>query len=204
MNDEFSGSVCKIVPAGRFFFVASGLTYADDQQVADVGAQVGAESQSVADAMERFRQRMSVFIPRALAAESRVASAAPREPQGLVLEAAFVGMERNVASVTAEWFRVNGTVRDPRLTSDRRTYVSRNRKRFDFIFLGKRQAIDEYLEGRSIPIRGDSGAIALITQLINLEVTESPETTAPPIDILALDAFGPRWLARKASCEPAR
>src|SRR5690348_2591064 len=39
--DTYTGSVCKIIPAGRLLFVASGLTYANDQQVASVGAKVG-------------------------------------------------------------------------------------------------------------------------------------------------------------------
>src|SRR5437764_12576955 len=46
-GEAYTGSVCKIVPAGRLLFVASGLTYANDQQVADLGAAVGRRSATV-------------------------------------------------------------------------------------------------------------------------------------------------------------
>jgi hypothetical protein len=197
--DTYTGSVCKIVPAGRLLFVASGLTYANDQQVASVGAKIGRMSPTVRYAIEEFRRRMGEFLPQAIAAEARVDR--NRVRKGLILEAAFIGMENNRASVTMEWYRSNGDSIKPRVTSDRRTYSSSALGRYDFIFLGKRRAIDQYLKGRSWPIRSDADAISLITRLINLEISESPESTAPPVDILRLDRAGSHWLQRKASCE---
>jgi hypothetical protein len=198
-GETYTGSVCKIIPAGRLLFVASGLTYANNQQVANIGAEVGRGSRSVQDAIEAFRRRMQQFLPQAIAAEGRVEHSSARK--GLILEDAFIGMEANLARVSAEWYRTNGNTRKPHITLDRRTYSSAVRGRYDFIFLGKRHAIDEYMRGRSPIIRTDGDAIGLITRLINLEISESPQTTAAPIDILELDATGSRWLQRKASCE---
>jgi hypothetical protein len=197
--ETYTGSVCKIIPAGRLLFVGSGLTYANDQQVASVAAKVGRMSPTVRYAIEEFRRRMRQFLPQAIAAEARVDR--KRARKGLILEAAFIGMENNLASVTVEWYRSDGNLVKPRVTTDRRTYSSRALGRYDFIFLGKRRAIDRYLRGRAWPIRSDADAISLITRLINLEISESPESTAPPIDILKLDRAGSHWLQRKASCE---
>jgi hypothetical protein len=197
--ETYTGSVCKIVPAGRLLFVASGLTYANDQQVASVAAKVGRMSPTVRYAIKEFRRRMRQFLPQAIAAEARVDR--KRARKGLILEAAFIGMENNLASVTVEWYRSDGNLVKPRVTTDRRTYSSRALGRYDFIFLGKRRAIDRYLRGRAWPIRSDADAISLITRLINLEISESPESTAPPIDILKVDWVGSHWLQRKAGCE---
>jgi hypothetical protein len=197
--ETYTGSVCKIIPAGRLLFVASGLTYANDQQVASVAANVGRASPTVRYAIEEFRRRMQQFLPQAIAAEARVDGNGVRK--GLILEAAFIGLENNVASVTVEWYRSTGNVARPRVTTDRRTYSSHALGRYDFIFLGKRRAIDQYLRGRSWPIRSDADALSLITRLINLEISESPESTAPPINILRVDRAGSHWLQRKASCE---
>lgn len=198
-GETYSGSVCKIIPAGRLWFVASGLTYANNQQVAKVGIEVGSNSPTVRYAIERFREKMRQFLPQAIAAEGRIERNATRK--GLILEAAFVGMENNVGSATVEWYRTTGSSVKPHLTSDRRTYSSAIAGRYDFIFLGKRRAIDQYLRGRVPAIRSDADAIRVITQLINLEISESPETTAPPIDIIELDRTGMHWLQRKAGCE---
>jgi hypothetical protein len=197
--ETYTGSVCKIIPAGRLLFVASGLTYANDQQVASVAANVGRASPTVRYAIEEFRRRMQQFLPQAIAAEARVDGNGVRK--GLILEAAFIGLENNVASVTVEWYRSTGNVARPRVTTDRRTYSSHALGRYDFIFLGKRRAIDQYLRGRSWPIRSDADALSLVTRLINLEISESPESTAPPINILRVDRAGSHWLQRKASCE---
>jgi hypothetical protein len=197
--ETYTGSVCKIVPAGRLLFVASGLTYANDQQVASVGVKIGRMSPTVRYAIEEFRRRMREFLPQAIAAEARVDH--NRVRKGLILEAAFIGMDNNLASVSVEWYRRNGDSTKPRITTDRHTYSSATTGRYDFILLGKRRAIDRYLRGRSWPIRSDADAIRLITRLINLEISESPESTAPPIDILKLDRTGSRWLQRKPGCE---
>jgi hypothetical protein len=197
--ETYTGSVCKIVSAGRLLFVASGLTYANDQQVAAVGAEVGRTSPTVHYAIEEFRRRMQQFLPRAIAAEARVERNHAR--RGLILEAAFIGIKDNLAWVSVEWYRTNGNVTKPRVTSDRRTYSSAAPGRYDFVFLGKRHAIDRYMRGRSPIIRSDADAIGLITRLIDLEISESPETTALPINILEFDRSGSHWLQRNVSCE---
>jgi hypothetical protein len=200
--ETYTGSVCKIISAGHFLFVASGLTYANDEQVASVGAEIGRSSPTVQYAMEQFRRRMQQFLPKAIAAEGRVER--NRARKGLILEAAFIGIENNLSSVSVEWYRTNGSFTKPRLTTDRQTYASAAPGRYDFIFLGKRHAIDRYLKGRSPSIHSDVDAVGLITRLINLEISESPQTTALPINILGFDRAGSHWLQRRASCEVFR
>jgi len=196
----YNGSVCKIIPAGRLFFVASGLTYANDEQVATLGAEVGRNAASVRSAIEEFRRRMQQFLPQAIAAEGRVEHTVRN---GLILEAAFAGIEDNTSRVSAEWYRTNGSSAAPRVASDRRTYSSSASGRYDCIILGKRRAIDHDLNGRMPPVRNDSDAVGLIKRLITLEISESPESTAVPIDILEVDGSGSRWLQRKPGCETA-
>ena len=198
LNGSYSGVVCKIVPAGSLFFVASGLTYANDQQVADIGADAGRTGNTVPSAIEIFRKRMQEFLPQALRAEGQLRQSFNESRPGLVLESAFIGIHDGIAIVSVEWYRRSGA--GSQVTTDRRTYSSDTPRRYDFIFLGKRHAIDRYLGGRSPAIRGDGDAIALITRLIDLEAAESPETTAQPIDILELDSFGPHWVVRKSAC----
>ncbi|MGA8028347.1 MAG: hypothetical protein WB992_14480 [Bryobacteraceae bacterium] len=200
-NASYAGSICKIVPAGPLFFVASGLTYANNRQVADIGADAGRTGRSVLYAMEAFRGRMQVFLPSALAAQREVEQSYVGDRQGLVLESAFIGFENGLATVTVEWYSKNGTASNPRVTTDRRTYSSAIPGRYDFIFLGKRRAIDQYLARRTPSVRNDASAVAWITRLIGLEASESPESTALPIDILELDTFGPRWLEHRAACD---
>jgi hypothetical protein len=197
--EAYTGSVCKIVSAGRLLFVASGLTYANDEQVASVGAEVGRASPTVQYAIEKFRRRMQQFLTKAIAAEARIERNHGRK--GLILEAAFIGVEDNLASVSVEWYRMNGNSTKPRVTTDRRTYSSAVPGRYDFIFLGKRHSIDRYMKGRSPMIRNDADAVGLITKLINLEIAESPQTTALPINIVEFDRAGSHWLERRASCE---
>ncbi|MBV9297102.1 MAG: hypothetical protein JO145_16135 [Acidobacteriaceae bacterium] len=196
----YPGSVCKIVPAGNLFFVASGLTYANDENVADIGVEAGRGGASVLSAIEIFRSRMQEFLPRALTAEGELRQSLNASRNGLVLESGFVGIQDGLATVSVEWYRRNGTAVTPRVTTDRRTYSSATPGRYDFIFLGKRRAIDQYLGGRMPLVRGDSDAVALITRLIEVEAAESPDTTAPPIDIVELDPSGSRWLQRKLAC----
>src|SRR5437588_12859464 len=43
-GEAYTGSVCKIIPAGRMLFVASCLTYANAQQLADIGVEVARNS----------------------------------------------------------------------------------------------------------------------------------------------------------------
>ena len=194
---SYPSSVCKIVPAGRFLFVASGLTYANHQDVADLGIQAGLASATVEQALEEFRTRVARFLPEALAAREQV-EASTRD--GLVLEAAFVGMENDVAKVSVEWFRAGGNPANPIVATDRQSYSSRSGG-YDFIFLGRRQSIDRYLDGRTRPIRSDNEAAEMIRRLIGLEIADSPNTTASPIDILRVTQYGRRWLAGKSGCE---
>ncbi len=196
----YSGSVCKIVPSGHLFFVASGLTYANNEQVADIGAAAGRAGNSVLSAIEIFRSRMQEFLPRALAAEGQIRQSFSESRNALVLESAFIGIQDHLATVSVEWYRRSGTAANPQVTTDRRTYSSAAPGRYDFIFLGKRNAIDRYLGGRTPLVRGEDGAVALITRLIEVEAAESAETTALPIDILELDGFGSHWLQRKSAC----
>jgi hypothetical protein len=83
-------------------------------------------------------------------------------------------------------------------------YSSSTPGRYDFIFLGKRRAIDERVAGGFPEIRSDRDAAAFITEMINLEISEAPETTAAPIDILKLDGSGTQWLQEKPACEGER
>jgi hypothetical protein len=69
--------------------------------------------------------------------------------------------------------------------------------------LGKRRAIDQRLAGRFPEIRSDRDALAFLTQTIELEISEAPETTAGPIDVLKLDGSGTQWLQEKEACKGA-
>ncbi len=196
----FEGSVCKIVPAGQLYFVASGLTYANDEQVADIGADAGRNARSVKAAVQLLRRRMQQFLPPALLAEKQIEHASNEIRPSLVLETAFIGMQNGSALAAVDLYRKIGTLANARLTTESHTYSSSTPGRYDFIFLGKRRAIDDQLKGQFPEIRGDSDAVAFISRMINLEISESPESTAPPIDILELDGSGPHWLRQKPAC----
>ncbi|MBV9760108.1 MAG: hypothetical protein JO340_06060 [Acidobacteriaceae bacterium] len=197
----FQGTVCKIVPAGQFYFVASGLTYANDEQVADLGAEAGRDAHSIRAATQRLVQRMQQFLPPALAAENQIEHQAAENRPSLVLETAFIGIQDGSALVALQLYRRDG--QNPRFKVESHTYSSSTPGRYDFIFLGKRRAIDARLAGRfpRIQIQNDSDAVAFISQMIGLEASESPETTAPPVDILEIDSSGSRWLKRKPACQ---
>lgn len=197
----FEGSVCKIVSAGQFYFVASGLTYANDEQVADIGVEAGRNAHSIKAAMQLMDRRMQQFLPPALEAEKQIEHEPEEMRPSLVLETAFLGVQDGLALVAVQWYRRDATSVNRRVRTESHTYSSSTPGRYDFIFLGKRRAIDDRLAGRFPQIRSDSNAIAFISQMIDLEVSESPETTAPPIDILELDASGPHWLQQKPACE---
>lgn len=203
-SERFQSSVCKIVPAGRLLFVASGLTFANSQHVGDIGASA-AQSHSTPDgALEEFHLKMQDFLPAALTQQAKIESYYGESRTGLVLEAAFVGIFDGVPQVAVEWYRNTGDGAHPNVTSDRRVYASKIPGRYDFIFLGKRRAIDTYLAGRSTYITSDEGAQRFIADMIGLEIRESPESTAPPIDILKLDSLDRfRWLQCKAGCGAA-
>jgi hypothetical protein len=194
----FEGTVCKIVPAGQFYFVASGLTYANDEQVADIGTEAGRNGHSMKSAVELLKRRMQEFLPRALASEKQIEREAASARPSLVLETAFAGMENGEAVVAVQLYRKSG---DGRVKIETHTYGSSTPGRYDFIFLGKRRAIDDRLRGQFPEIRSDRDAAAFVTQMIELEISEAPETTARPIDVLKLDGSGARWLAEKAACE---
>ncbi|HWF47230.1 MAG TPA: hypothetical protein VG168_09510 [Bryobacteraceae bacterium] len=197
-GETYAGSVCKIVPAGRFIFVASGLTYFNGRRVAEIGVDAARNARSVRDAMEAFRHRLISFLPNALIAEAEIEPARDTQGNRLLLEAANLGFEQGKAEVILEWFRrdANGL-----LVSDRRIYDSPLPGRYDFIFAGKRREIDRYLANRSIAVRGDLDAIRFIRQTVDMEIADSPETTAAPIDILQMMANGRRWLQHKPGCE---
>lgn len=203
-GEKFSSSVCKIVPAGRLLFVASGLTFANSQQVADIGIVAARTHTNPADALEEFHTQMQRYLPEAIAEQTRVESYYGESRTGLVLEAAFVGSPSGTPEVAVEWYRKVGDGAHPNVTSDRHMYTSNVPGHNDFIFLGKRRAIDRYLAGRSTYINSDQDAQRFITDMIGLEIRESPQTTAPPIDILEIDAFDRfRWLQAKAGCDAA-
>jgi hypothetical protein len=192
----FAGTVCKIVPAGQFYFLASGLTYANDEQVADIGADAGRNAHSIKAAVELLRRRMQQFLPAALAAEKQIERA--DAGRSLVLETAFAGVENGSTLVSVQLYRKSGA--DGRARIESHTYSSSTPGRYDFIFLGKRRAIDDRLAGRFPDIRSDRDAVGFITQMVNLEIAESPETTAGPIDLVKLDGSGAHWLQQKAAC----
>ena len=197
-NGTYAGSVCKIVPAGRFVFVASGLTYFAGQDVADIAVKAVHDARSMTDAVEAFRSRLTSFLPKAFVAETELDPAWDDRGNRLLLEAAFLGFEQGRSEVILEWYRrdANGL-----LVSDRRTYDAAIPGHYDFIFAGKRRAIDRFMANRSIVIRGDLDAIGFITQAIRLEIADSPQSTGPPIDILQIAANGRRWLEHKPGCE---
>jgi len=197
----FEGSVCKIVPAGQFYFLASGLTYANDEQVADMGADAGRNAHSVKAAVQLVRRRMQQFLPAALAAEEQIERASNEIRPNLVLETAFIGMQDGSALVAVDLYRRKGTLSSARITTEGHVYSSSTPGRYDFIFLGKRRAIDDRLLGQFPQMHSDNDAIAFISQMINLEISESPESTAAPIDILQLDGSGAHWLQEKPACE---
>jgi len=197
----FNGTVCKIVPAGQYFFVASGLTYANDEQVADIGVEAGRDAHSMKAAAQLLIRRMEQFLPRALVAEKQIEGAAGGMRPNLVLETAFAGVERGTAQVSVEWYRREGPPGDARVRTESHTYSSSLPGGYDFIFLGKRRAIDERLRGQYPAIRSDSDAVAFVSQMIELEMGEAPESTAGPIDILKVDGSGSRWLQEKPACE---
>jgi hypothetical protein len=195
---SFKGSVCKIVPAGRFYFVASGLTYANDEKVADIGAEAGRNARSVKAAAELLRRRMQEFLPSALAAEKQIEHNSADTQRSLVLETAFAGVENGSTLVSVQLYRRSGG--DGRLKIESHTYSPSTPGRYEFIFLGKRRAIDDRLRGQFPEIRGDREAVVFITEMIEVEIAEAPESTAAPIDILKLDGSGAHWLQQKAAC----
>ncbi|HEX3681074.1 MAG TPA: hypothetical protein VHU83_00935 [Bryobacteraceae bacterium] len=194
----FEGTVCKIVPAGPFYFLASGLTYANDEQVADIGADAGRNAHSIKGAVELLRRRMQEFLPAALAAEKQIERGDADVGRSLVLETAFAGVENGSTFVSMQLYRKSGG--DGRVRMESHAYSSSTPGRYDFIFLGKRRAIDDRLAGRFPDIRSDRDAVAFITQMVDLEIAESPESTAGPIDIVRLDGSGAHWLQQKAAC----
>lgn len=198
----FEGTVCKIVPAGQFYFLASGLTYANDEQVGDMGVAAGRNAHSMKSAVELLSRRMQEFLPQALAAEKQIEREAAGARPNLVLETAFAGIENGSAVVSVQLYRRNGG--NGRVKIENHNYSSSTPGRYDFIFLGKRRAIDERVAGGFPEIRSDRDAAAFITEMINLEISEAPETTAAPIDILKLDGSGTQWLQEKPACEGER
>lgn len=197
-GETYAVSVCKIIPAGRFIFVASGLTYANGQQVSELGAEAARNQRTPPNAMEAFRLRLTSFLPSALVAEDQVEQTPDRRGQRVVLESAYLGFENGVAQVVFEWFRQDSS---HELLSDRRTYDSPVPGHYDFIFAGKRHAIDRYMAQHSVTIGGDVDAIRFISDAIRMEIAESPQSTAPPIDVLQITATGRRWLQHKPGCE---
>lgn len=193
----FNGTVCKIAAAGEYLFVASGLTYANDEQVSDIGVEAGRDAHSMKAAAQLVSRRMQQFLPQALAAEKQIEHASAERPS-LVLETAFAGVERGTPQVMVAWYRRTG---DGRVSVESHTYSSALPGRYDFIFLGKRRAIDDRLKGQYPAIRSDQDAAAFISQMIELEISESPETTAGPIDIVKVDGSGSRWIQEKPACD---
>jgi hypothetical protein len=193
----FEGTVCKIVPAGQFYFLASGLTYANDQQVADIGAEAGRTAHSIKGADELLKRRMQGFLPPALASEKQIEQEAAGARPTLVLETAFAGIENGSPLVAVQLYRKSG---DGRVKIETHTYASSTPGRYDFIFLGKRRTIDDRLGGQFPEIRNDQDAVQFITQMIELEIAEAPESTAGPIDVLKLDGSGAQWLRQKPAC----
>ena len=180
----FEGTVCKIVPAGQFYFLASGLTYANDKQVADIGAEAGRNAHTMKSAVELLKRRMQDFLPPALASEKQI-------------EREAAGMDNGDAVVAVQLYRKSG---DGRVTIETHTYASSTPGRYDCIFLGKRRAIDDRLGGQFPEIRSDRDAVAFITEMVNLEISEAPETTASPNDVLRLNGSGAQWLQQKPAC----
>jgi hypothetical protein len=193
----FPGTVCKIVSAGQFYFVASGLTYANDEQVSDIGADAGRNAHTIKAATQLLARRMQQFLPSALMAEKQIERQAAENRPNLVLETAFLGLQDGSALAAVQWYRRDGA----HVKVESHTYSSSTPGRYDFIFLGKRRAIDERLAGRFPQIQNDNDAVTFITQMIGLEVSEAPDTTAPPVDVLELDSSGGHWLQRKPACE---
>jgi hypothetical protein len=201
-NKSYAGSVCKISRAGKWYFVASGLTYANDQQVSEIGIASGQKARSTSQAAETFRKRMRDFLPGALTAERDIDrsedTAAKTET---VLEAAFIGVESDGAKVSVEWYRRDTRSRTDKIVSDRRTYsLPAPGSTFDVITLGRAHAIDERLASRSVQVKSDADAIATLNKLIGFEITDSPKTTAGPVDVLKIDGSGSSWLRSKPAC----
>jgi bifunctional DNA-binding transcriptional regulator/antitoxin component of YhaV-PrlF toxin-antitoxin module len=67
--------------------------------------------------------------------------------------------------------------------------------------LGKTAAIQKYLSEHHLGVITDPKQLAeLARTLIELEVKDAPEDVGPPVEILQLDASGPRWISNDLGC----
>ncbi|MGC2657127.1 MAG: hypothetical protein WA324_04050, partial [Bryobacteraceae bacterium] len=168
------------------------------RQVSEIGAEAARNARTAPDAMESFRRRLTTFLPNALIAEEEMEPALDAHGNRIVLEAVYAGFDQGRGDVIFESFRREG---GGALVTDRQTFDSPVAGRYDFLFAGKRRAVERYMAGRSVAIHGDTDAIGFITRAIGIEIADTPETTAGPIDILQMTANGRRWLQCKLGCQ---
>lgn len=63
--------------------------------------------------------------------------------------------------------------------------------------LGSSDAITRFVATTRQPALDPADLVRL---LIKLEIADKPNEVQPPIDIIRVDADGPRWLSRKSEC----
>jgi hypothetical protein len=73
------------------------------------------------------------------------------------------------------------------------------RTNFITIFEGQTEAIRDYLQDHRLFLYF-TDAVTVVRDLVGLEISKSPSSVGPPIDILRLTKKGAEWIQRKSLC----
>ena len=121
-----------------------------------------------------------------------------RELEGQsAVDTLFVGFEDGHPDLLLRSFIVCNGASQSIAVRIRREACSRNcSEELAYVALGQHEAIDKALAEN--PQYWKIGFAEAIRKLINLEITTKPGFVGPPISILKIDKYGPRWIEQGA------
>ena len=186
--------VCKLIRTDSFVFGNSGLAY-----VADVKFDVVANALQASRGPGGLEAKVDAFVRSTLddlrrAVEhlrSREAIAYSfLEKEDTVLSAVIAGRSGTRPALFNIEFRWrDGQITTSRPNSPEGTFLGLGRATAAFAFLGR---TPNFLVGRDI---GEA-----FTTLVEIQARDTPGEVGGPVDIIAVDSSGSRWVRRKSAC----
>lgn len=201
LKDTKGWSICKIQSANKIFFASSGIGRGPSFDVDAIATQACSEATSIQQATDNFKEIASDPLGKAIATTRTHWPEYFRRKyvESDALRIAFFGMEQRTPTVCVLMFKAVPT--------------STNTFRLDYrhgscpgtipedkilvFVLGQTDASAEYQDDEKL---WNSNPIRAIKRIILAEAKARPDTVAPPIDILRIDAIGPHWVEVKPEC----
>ena len=199
--------ICKIHQSGNIFFAVSGII--NDPitgfNVPTIVAQASRSKDAIIDRVEEAARRLRSALPKELKyLRSEDPSAYKRrfEAPKYAVAVLFFAFENKVPVLMAIVFEATSSPSGAIHIAMRRSSCpgSDCPNGVLNLYLGRHEAIDRFTADHHIRVLSPYDIVAIARSLVELEIVDASDEVQPPVDVLLVDADGPRWINKKKEC----